>query len=298
MIVYLDQNKWIELARMFHGKDTSARARQVLKDYESATVEGRATLPLSSVHYIEMSRVSNVDRKVCLGTAMWHFSRGKTIIGYPAIVRHEFETALAKHVPRVKPGELKIVGKGHAHAFCAQLLQGLLKLFEEDVERSLLVGYEPYGIKPPAYSGTTHRENFRQSLSTIRERYDDMPSELRENWLYATSMIDILDPMNDVRRKHQLEEGLLEQLGEDGLKQVINDMPTRRVDLHLRRQVLRNRNYATRDSDLEDWGGVGVAACYCDVVICEKHMADMLHRDGFKTHARIEVALEDGLCHN
>jgi hypothetical protein len=95
----------------------------------------RATLPLSSVHYIEMSRVSNVDRKVRLGTAMWHFSKGKTIIGYPAIVRHEFETALAKHVPRVKPGKLQLIGKGHAHRFCPPSLEGLLKWFEEDVER-------------------------------------------------------------------------------------------------------------------------------------------------------------------
>ena len=74
---------------------------------------------------------------------------------------------------------------------------------------------------------------------------------------------------------------------------MMNDMPTRRMDLHLRRQVLRNRKYRARSSDLEDWGGVAVAVCYCDVVICEKHMADMLRRDGFKTHARVEVALEN-----
>jgi len=293
MIIYLDQNKWIELAKMFHGKDNSARARQVLKDYECTTREGLATLPLSSVHYIEMSRISSVERKVRLGAAMWHFSKGKTLIGYPAIVRHEFEAALAKHVPEITPGELQIIGKGHAHAFCTPPLQGLLKLYEEDVERGLLVGHEPWGIKPPAHSDTTHRENFRQNLSTIHQRNDDVPMELRENWLYATSMIDILDPMNDVRQKHQLRDGLLEELGEERLKQVLNDMPTRQLDLHLRRQVLRNRQYVPHHSDLEDWGGVAVAACYCDVVICEKHMAHMMRRDGFIPRARVEVNLED-----
>ena len=293
MIIYLDQNKWIELARVFHGKDTSARARQVLKDYECTTREGLATLPLSSIHYIEMSRVADVERRVRLGIAMWHFSKGKTLIGYTAIVRHEFETALAKHVPQVTPGTLPIIGKGHSHAFCTPPLQGVLKLYEEEVERSLLAGSDRFGIKPPAYFDTKHRDNFRKSLATIHERNDDVPKELRENWLYATGMIDILDAINDVRHKHQLPEGVLKELGEDRLKQVMNDMPTRRMDLHLRRQVLRNRKYRARSSDLEDWGGVAVAACYCDVVICEKHMADMLRRDGFKTHARVEVALEN-----
>jgi hypothetical protein len=292
MIVYLDQNKWIELARILHGKDTSSRARRVLRDFEAARVEGRATFPLSSFHYIETSRVSNVGRKVRLGAAMWHFSRGTTIIGYQAIVRHELEVALAKHFPQVSPSRIDVLGKGHAHAFCSPPLRGVLQLLEEEVERSILMGNELLGIKPPSFYSTTHRENFLQHLLTLHARYKEVSSELRENWLYAMSTIDILNPINDVMVQHGLEKTAMDGLGEERLKQVIDDMPTRRVDLHLHRQVLRNPNYTARVSDLEDWGGLAVASCYCDVVICEKHMADMLRRDSFTTHARVEVALD------
>jgi hypothetical protein len=38
-----------------------------------------------------------------------------------------------------------------------------------------------------------------------------------------------------------------------------------------------------------------VASCYCDVVVCEKHMANMPRRNGFITNARIEVDLEKAL---
>ena len=69
-------------------------------------------------------------------------------------------------------------------------------------------------------------------------------------------------------------------------------MPIRRVDLHLHKQVLRNLKYAPKSTDLEDWSALAVASCYCDVVVCEKHMADMLLRDGFKARARIEVDLD------
>ena len=107
------------------------------------------------------------------------------------------------------------------------------------------------------------------------------------------STIDILNPINDVIHKHGLPKEALDDLGEQKLKQVIDDMPSRRVDLHLHKQVLRNLSYVARPTDLEDWGSLTVASSYCDVVICEKHMADMLKRDGFRTHARIEVNLEN-----
>ena len=94
-------------------------------------------------------------------------------------------------------------------------------------------------------------------------------------------------------QKHCVPKEAMDGLGEQRLKQVINGMPTRRVDLHLHRQVLRNPTYVARISDLEDWGGLVVACCYCDVVVCEKHMADMLRRDGFITHARVETNLEN-----
>jgi hypothetical protein len=224
---------------------------------------------------------------------MWRFSRGMTIIGYAAVVRHELETALAKYFPQITAGSISILGRGHAHAFCTPPLQGVLAHIEEEVERSMLIGNQVRGIKPLASHIIKYRESFGEHLATLHIRYKDVPKERRENWLYAMSTIDILNPINDVIYKHGLPKEALDDLGEQKLKQVIDDMPTRRVDLHLHKQVLRNLSYVARPTDLEDWGSLTVASSYCDVVICEKHMADMLKRDGFRTHARIEVNLEN-----
>jgi hypothetical protein len=292
MIVYLDQNKWIELAKMVHGKDESARAKRVLRDFEAAIDGEHVSIPLSAFHYIETSRISNVDRKIRLGAVMWRFSKGTTIVAYPIVVRHELEVALVKHFPQVAASSVTVLGRGHAHAFGTPPLQGILAHFEDEVERSMLVGNDLLGIKPPSSHNTTHRENFREHLASIHARQKVVPNALRDNWLYAMSTIDILNPINEVISKHGLPKEALNDLGEETLQQVINDMPTRRVDLHLHRQVLRNPNYLSRTTDLEDWGSLALASCYCDVVVCEKHMADMLKRDGFRTHARIEVDIE------
>jgi len=36
MLVYLDQNKWIDIAKAFHGKDKSARAKRILRAFVEA----------------------------------------------------------------------------------------------------------------------------------------------------------------------------------------------------------------------------------------------------------------------
>jgi hypothetical protein len=226
---------------------------------------------------------------------MWHFSRGVTLVAYSTIVRHELEKALSMYLPQVVPRAVSVLGTGHAHAFGTPALPGMLAAFADEVERSLLTGNRRLGIQPPAFSGTTQRENFKEHLATLHARFQDVAPEFRENWLYALSTVDILNPLNDVAARHSVPHSALEALGETRLKQVIDAMPTRRVDMHLHREVLKNRAYVAKASDLEDWGGLAVASCYCDVVVCEKHMASMLRRNGFSTQARIETSLEAAL---
>lgn len=297
MIIYLDQNKWIELAQMTHGKGCPDKAKRVLRDFNAAIDGNQVSLPLSACHYIETSRISNIGRKTRLGATMLAYSKGTTIVGYPAVARYELEVALSKHFPQIKANELPVLGRGHTHAFGTPPLRGILAAFEDDVERSMLVGSEKFELPPLASNISQQRKKFHNYLATIHSRQMLVPKGMRENWLYTMSMIDILDPINEVLAKYCIPFESLGRLGSSKLKEVIDDMPTRRFDIHLHKQVLRNPNYKSRESDLEDWASLAVASSYSDVVVCEKHMADMLKRDGFQTKARIEVDLEKTFLH-
>ena len=276
---------------MVHGKDDSQRAKRIVRAMESVCTAGHVTLPLSAIHYMETSRISNEGRKVRLGSTMWRFSRGQTIAGYPAVVRHELDVALSKHFAHIVPGELQVIGFGHAHAF-GEAAGNVPSIFAEEFERSMLMGNELLRIPPLASYASHHRESFRNHLASLHIRAAEVSPDLRENFLYAISTVDILEPLSQAMMKYELPANTLEILGETGLKKLFNDMPTRRVDLHLHRQVLRNPTYAPKPTDLEDWAALAMAACYCDVVVCEKHMANMLSRDGFRTKTRIEVDLD------
>ncbi len=60
--------------------------------------------------------------------------------------------------------------------------------------------------------------------------------------------------------------------------QFVNELPSRRVEKHLMRQFAKNANLPKRNSDLNDWVYLGLAAAYCDVVLAEKQFADLVNR--------------------
>ena len=55
-------------------------------------------------------------------------------------------------------------------------------------------------------------------------------------------------------------------LGEPGWCELLDMMPSRRADMHLRTEWARNANLKPNPnlSDLNDWVYLGVAVCYCD----------------------------------
>lgn len=108
---------------------------------------------------------------------------------------------------------------------------------------------------------------------------------------YAISMADITEPLYEVMSANRIPNADIEAWGKDGIKSFMGSMPTRRLDIHLHRQVLKNSQYKPKATDLEDWAGLGPAMCYADVVVCEKHFADLVSRDHFKTKARIETSI-------
>jgi hypothetical protein len=55
-LVYLDLNKWIDLARAELGQEKGKRHRVALDEAERLVGEGRATFPLSFAHFMEAAK--------------------------------------------------------------------------------------------------------------------------------------------------------------------------------------------------------------------------------------------------
>lgn len=295
MIVYLDQNKWIELARIANGIDSSDRDLKVFNEIVAASENG-CIFPLNSTHFTEFARIKNVDRRKRLGNVMWSLSKGKTLAPYREICEREIEDALLGIGVDLTPRTEKLIGDGIEFAFGIEFQSEVLKVFNTIVNKSILTGSEVFNIDPIGATNLDfHRNNFFNHLSQINTKKHELEKSKWDDWLHVISMVDIMESLDKVFHLHSLNRSILDSLDVKQHRKFLTSMPTRKLDIHLHRQVLKNSQYKPKKTDLEDWAGIGVASCYCDVVVCEKHFANLLLRDGFKPKARIETKLDNAI---
>ena len=303
-IVYLDQNKWIEIARIYHGKNPNPDSQRVLSVIRDKIEQGVAVFPLSWVHYIETAKNSNHERRRRLGTVMWELSRGYTMASSYHLICYELETALAQRFQNVSPRPLNLLSTGYAHTFGkgysyrlpeelrssipVEVLKALETQGQEILEKAVITGEGPGGIRLPSPRNTQYNEQFKQHLETLPARASHLLPEQWDDELYVMALLDVKDPLVDVLHLHGLSfQGDLLPLGKEGLIAISKDLPSRKVEVHMHRQILKNPQLKPRITDLEDWSGLGPASAHCDVVVCEKHFANLVRRDGFRPKAQV-----------
>ena len=308
-IVYLDQNKWIELGRIACGRSHSEELQGVLDFARGARDMRLACFPLSTGHYMETQKQRNPQKRLDLATFMRELSGGKTMLNPTAILEYEIEQALFRRFPgRVRAERiqrLELLGDGISHAL--GLGQFTLELSRAAVERATpavrskleCAAYTLIEEALLSFINPITRHPFRPpDLSApdkaFKEHLDIWPDAIRgkdcvtaETMLYAGTLRDIWESVSQILARHGISLDDFAALGEQGWREFLNALPTRRVDMHLHRQWAKNRSLPTKSSDLNDWIYLGSAVMHCDVVVTERQFADLIKRDGFQCRAEV-----------
>ena len=226
------------------------------------------------------------------------------------VVRHEIEVALERCFPGLLvPGPFQFLGSGFAHAadhkgFAFRLewppetkdipapqrkaIEGLSLAM---AEYSLLSGVLPTGdtlpLGPP---NLTPDRRFKAGLDEWRGVASRYPAAELERRIYAITLNDISNMLCEVLAQHKIPVQGFALLGEPRWCEFLDDMPSRRADMHLRRQWARNAGLTPKDSDLNDWAYLGVEVSYCDIVVTDKQVADLFSR-GLGTSATVVAQL-------
>jgi hypothetical protein len=311
-IVYLDQNHWIELSKAVHGKDTPPQTHDVLNCIRQAKASGGAVFPLSLAHYYETLKKSAPDRRQRLTAVMRELSGGQTISDIRNVVRHEIEVSLGQYFKeRAQPREFTFLGSGLEYTFGRKL--GLkvewpasAKTIPEgkrnDVEQSILELVEVSVLSGAIASDVgghvfpkldlTPDDKFREALYQWCGVVANYSPEELERRIFATTLADIQPMLEEVLVYFNI--GLFEfaMLGERIWREFLNSMPSRKADMHLRRQWAKNADLIPRQSDLNDWAYLGIAVSYCDVVVTENQMSDLFSR-GLNPKAKVLSKFKD-----
>src|ERR1700683_1685682 len=295
--IYLDQNKWIEIA---HGlKAGSASAPDVITVIGAAVDHGYASFPLSAGHVFETWKAASARRRHDLAPVMAAISKTHTIAAPSSLLPGELDRALQRRFGRpalLLP--LQPFGWGLSHSFGQPLPQlseetrAAIRahdpsLAEQEItawlELALLAGPpEDMPVAGIAQPPLQFAEAFAADETTQAELFAQhgADKDLRRRAVSARQMIDIKDELSAAQMRANVNHDEIRTLGVDGVTELLLDLPSRAAGHRMMWWQHDNPQTKWKPNDLDDISYLSVAVGYCDVVVTERHWAHVLNVSG------------------
>lgn len=296
LTVYLDQNKWIDLARAETGHRDGVPFVEALAILKQAVDDGRARFPLGSAHYFETGKQGDRRRRMDLASTMLRLAGQLRIAPPHVIVPWELRRALIEvfDLPSVVP-DLELFGLGVAHAFSAPSLRykapaewrgiPLPPEWQDDLqsrgssvyEAMILADVAPEGMPSMTRLALHNHKNltdarFVEGQSAVADKIRQHGRRKLDEIMLATAYTDIRTPLVLVAT----ELGVSENEVASKFKQVLEATPSRWVEMKLRHQRQANPQKVWEGNDLNDVTALAIAVPYCDVVVTERSWSSML----------------------
>lgn len=294
--VYLDQNKWVDLARAATGHPHGARFVDALASARAAAASGAASFPIDIYRYLETGKRRDERSRVDVADLMLDLSKQHTMARPHALLPSEIDQALNHRFGRPeRPRQQQVFGVGLRHITAGAMTwpsfdpsrlpdngtgisRGayveIERIYDGFVERELLrrgpdvvreAGFDPSDAKF-AQRFVAHENAI---AAAIRERR--LSGDLLELAVRASDLGDIQSAVAEaLERIGMTWEAFSEQMSPSELVGFIDDLPTRYVTNVMRSVKLRQTQQKWEPNDFNDIAALPVAAVYCDVVVTEK----------------------------
>ncbi|WP_158709879.1 hypothetical protein [Streptomyces violaceoruber] len=217
-IVYLDQNKWVELLKAEKsGMDSpSLKAAAALRE---AVQSGSIVVPLSAGHYLETWHRSNSESRHALARVMRDLSQFSSLAPVQRVQRWEIDLALIQYLgfgsEEKKPDAVqeRVLGRGVDHAFASPT--GRLRLVSSVASKGVPEG-EPLDPEP--------------KLLDLLEQVRALPNDAYEWWSLAGNENDSMIHEDwDTRGQHRIGDSYAEQ--ERALSNHLSSNPKKKAKL-------------------------------------------------------------------
>lgn len=299
--IYLDQNKWIDLAAAEKGQPNGAPFDDALTVLRAAVDANAVSLPLSSVHYIETNVRRHWESRRDLAKTMLALSRTHTIAPPDGLVPAEVDRALRQrygHPTSIRP--LRPFGVGASHAFAREIPRYRVPEDLVDVvadkwnferranelqEALLLAGPSPeFEGQMPGFEPLSHLKvgeryaRDKEALRELRKAENWHKGERADRVAKAQALTDHLEVINDALERAGISADVLLAEGQAGLAAFREAVPTMFASSELERLRHSASQKAWERQDLLDISALAVACVYCDIVVTERFWVDAAHR--------------------
>ena len=300
-IVYLDQNKWIDLARAFYDREDGQKFKDTLSFLQDKVEKNEIIIPISVVHLIETAKNANKDKRERLANFIASLSKGYGIVSYLNVRDLEIENAILKRIGKPLKHDISksTIGKGLSYTVGLDI-EGL---FQSDGLDKLR---EQINLNPVFAARFMIDLIDRDEVKKIVEDIEDISGFEKEReeklGLYSKEMrlrigisemaVSLILPLviKQLNRMNIEPKEFADDFKNiDDWKNFFFSMPT--LDIWINLHTLRDNDKSKpiHRNDLKDIGFLSIAIPYCDLVVTENYWANMLKTNKFDKKYNCEI---------
>jgi len=299
--IYLDQNIWIDLAKVKYQKEKDPKKVEAYNLIKEKIEKGEIETYLSLCHLHETRKIKNIERRKNLVNLMIELSKGSTILPYPYVIKHEIRNEIFRRLGKKKIDLTSLVfRKGIAHLLGSNLVlksksndsRKLDPIAEylvlniansKEVLKTVMMG-EGIFKDIPMVSDSDMVAELERNRGRLFDSFSD--KELRKKFTLVDNFsVMIVKGILEILKEYKLTENeiimffdnefnLYDSNIEEKLKEeiyiFIKNVPTFYTTTCLSDSRDANIHRQIHEHDLYDIWGLSIAIPYCDIVICEK----------------------------
>jgi len=297
--VYLDQNKWIDLARAVSGHPHGEKFKTVAMMVAAAVSRSEASFPLSAGHMFETWKQKNGKRRREVATTMLTISKNHAIAPYWELVPGEIDRALRRRFGRpINCLPVRPFGQGIKHRsgmYAPPISEGLRARvlaaepslsqseLSDAIDLLLLAGpHEDLPLAGVASPPVKPAQDFAKQQNAQVQRFIDYAADkdTRRRGVAARELIGMQDILEAGLARANVSWHALMELGADEVTAFMLDLPSRAAGLELMWRQFDNPQTKWKPNDLIDIGYLSCAVAYCDVVVTERKWEHMFNQSG------------------
>ena len=294
--VYLDQNKWLDLARAATGHRLGARYIDALAAARAAAASGTASFPIDIYRYLETGKRGDDRSRIDVADLMFELSQQHTLARSNALLPTEIDEALRRRFGRPEhPRQDQVFGVGLSHITAGAVTHPPFDFSKLPAIGKALSPHELLTVEQ-IYNDLVGRELLRMGPGPVREAgFDPSNTEFAQRFVdyensvaiaihdrglsgvlldlavRASDLGSIQGPVTEaLNRIGMTWDAFIAQTSSSGLISFVNDLPTRNVTNLMRGVKHRQTEQKWELNDFNDLAALPVAAVYCDVVVTEK----------------------------
>lgn len=319
--LHLDLKDWVALSKVRVGRPDGEPFRESYEFIQDRVANGSLRVVLSAPLYTEIAlRVGSPRQRTHLADVMSEISRFWTLNSRPLLLESEIEQALSRRLGRPAfPNQVEKFGRGIFFAFKGE--RHGVRLDDDGIGVvGRLLAADPVGLLISLHhsnelmewgllrgpGGSIPEQEPDQGLSLIRKMDEDRVSHdrefaqmLRDDPKYKSRLdravllrelyTELGPEFENVLRKANMSIESFVWRGTDWVLDFLNDLPVIRVQSTLRAKNHANATRTWSENDLRDFEQLSIAVPYCDIVVTERHSAEILRVKGIDAEFGTEI---------